>query len=335
MRDFYQSLHVYVCASRSEGTPNPCLEAAACGLPVVTTPVGNMPEFVRDGVNGFFVARDVDAIAATLRRLRDDPELRERMGHAARDGRGVELRADASGDDVDPVFLERTGQPRQREEHERQGDEPHHAAGEDVGRQLVHADHVLVDDQRQDLRVGEDQEVLQRRQRERAGQGAPVPERVTEQKPHSGTRRFRIFCSPASMDTWTAAASSCRRISGVVPGAELHVDERRDAVFAGTEPRGRVVTVRRADGVAYALRVQPPVALVDGIDEDRGSGHGRAGSSSSVPASEPRCCVSVAIAPVTAWPGLTSSVSTSRSLPPSVTASRNHVGGCPRSTAER
>jgi glycosyltransferase involved in cell wall biosynthesis len=44
MREFYQSLHVYVCASRSEGTPNPCLEAAACGVPVVTTPVGNMPE---------------------------------------------------------------------------------------------------------------------------------------------------------------------------------------------------------------------------------------------------------------------------------------------------
>jgi len=43
MREFYQSLHVYVCASRSEGTPNPCLEAAACGVPVVTTPVGNMP----------------------------------------------------------------------------------------------------------------------------------------------------------------------------------------------------------------------------------------------------------------------------------------------------
>ena len=84
MRDYYQSLHVYVCASRSEGTPNPCLEAAACGLPIVTTPVGNMPEFVRDGDNGFFVTRDVEDIAAKLRRLRDDPELRERMGRAAR-----------------------------------------------------------------------------------------------------------------------------------------------------------------------------------------------------------------------------------------------------------
>jgi len=84
MRELYQSLHVYICASRSEGTPNPCLEAAACGVPVVTTPVGNMPELIRDGENGLFVTRDVDDIAAKLRRLRDDPELRERMGRAAR-----------------------------------------------------------------------------------------------------------------------------------------------------------------------------------------------------------------------------------------------------------
>jgi glycosyltransferase involved in cell wall biosynthesis len=84
MREFYQSLHVYICASRSEGTPNPCLEAAACGLAVLTTPVGNMPELIRDGENGLFVTRDVDDIAAKLRRLRDDPELREQMGCAAR-----------------------------------------------------------------------------------------------------------------------------------------------------------------------------------------------------------------------------------------------------------
>jgi len=84
MREFYQSLHVYICASDTEGTPNPCLEAAACGVPVVTTPVGNMPELIRDGENGLFVTRDIDDIAAKLRLLRDDPALRERMGRAAR-----------------------------------------------------------------------------------------------------------------------------------------------------------------------------------------------------------------------------------------------------------
>jgi glycosyltransferase involved in cell wall biosynthesis len=84
MLDFYHSLDVYVCASDSEGTPNPCLEAAACGLPVVTTRVGNMPELIRDGENGFFVDRDAGDLALKLTRLRDDPALRARLGRAAR-----------------------------------------------------------------------------------------------------------------------------------------------------------------------------------------------------------------------------------------------------------
>lgn len=79
MREFYHSLDVYVCASRSEGTPNPCLEAAACGVPLVTTCVGNMPELVRHGINGFFVERNADDIARHLRTLRDDSDLRTAM----------------------------------------------------------------------------------------------------------------------------------------------------------------------------------------------------------------------------------------------------------------
>ncbi len=85
MVDFYHSLDVYVCASRDEGTPNPCLEAAACGLPVVTTAVGNMPELIRDGENGFLVRRDAADMAARLTQLSDDPDLRARMGRAARE----------------------------------------------------------------------------------------------------------------------------------------------------------------------------------------------------------------------------------------------------------
>ena len=84
MRDFYHSLDVYVCASKSEGAPNPCLEAAASGLPVVTTRVGSMPELIRHGDNGFFVERDVADIAGRLDPLRRDPELRGRLGRAAR-----------------------------------------------------------------------------------------------------------------------------------------------------------------------------------------------------------------------------------------------------------
>lgn len=84
MLAFYRTLDVYVCASRSDGTPNPCLEAAACGVPLVTTPVGNMPEFVVDGENGFFFDRTVDDLVSKLRVLRDEPSRRRRMGEAAR-----------------------------------------------------------------------------------------------------------------------------------------------------------------------------------------------------------------------------------------------------------
>jgi len=84
MREFYRSLDVYICASRSEGTPNPCLEAAACGVPLVTTRVGNMPELVRSGVNGFFVERQVADLAGKLGLLRDAPGLRASMAQQIR-----------------------------------------------------------------------------------------------------------------------------------------------------------------------------------------------------------------------------------------------------------
>ena len=79
MLDFYRDLDVYVCASRSEGTLNPCLEAAACGVPLVTTRVGNMPELVRDGDNGLFFDGTAEGLANKLALLRDTPSLRSRM----------------------------------------------------------------------------------------------------------------------------------------------------------------------------------------------------------------------------------------------------------------
>ncbi|GEM_PF-382687 len=80
MRAFYRSLDAYICASSEEGTPNPCLEAAACGVPLLTTRVGNMPELVRHGVNGLFIERDVDDIAEKLALLLHNSFLREEMG---------------------------------------------------------------------------------------------------------------------------------------------------------------------------------------------------------------------------------------------------------------
>jgi glycosyltransferase involved in cell wall biosynthesis len=44
MNDYYNSIDIYVCASDTEGSPDPVLESMACGLPVVSTDVGIVPE---------------------------------------------------------------------------------------------------------------------------------------------------------------------------------------------------------------------------------------------------------------------------------------------------
>ena len=40
MADYYNSIDIYICTSKHEGTPNPVLEAMACGVPVISTNVG-------------------------------------------------------------------------------------------------------------------------------------------------------------------------------------------------------------------------------------------------------------------------------------------------------
>jgi glycosyltransferase involved in cell wall biosynthesis len=62
------------------------LEAMAAGLPVVSTPVGGIPDVMEDGVEGYIVEPgDVEALADRLARLINDSELRRRMGRHALD----------------------------------------------------------------------------------------------------------------------------------------------------------------------------------------------------------------------------------------------------------
>src|SRR5262249_21187815 len=84
MLEFYHSLDAYLVGSRVEGTPNPGLEAAACGIPVISTRVGNMPELIRDGENGFLIDRTPEAMSAALARLRNNPALHTSMSTCIR-----------------------------------------------------------------------------------------------------------------------------------------------------------------------------------------------------------------------------------------------------------
>ena len=67
MREWYNDATIYLCASETEGTPNPALEAAACGCTVVSTRVGNMPELLQDRENGVLVERQVGDILEGIR----------------------------------------------------------------------------------------------------------------------------------------------------------------------------------------------------------------------------------------------------------------------------
>jgi colanic acid/amylovoran biosynthesis glycosyltransferase len=69
-----------------EGIPVTLMEGMATGMPVVSTYHSGIPELIEDGVSGLLVPeRDVDALAAALRRLMGTPDVRSAMGRAARE----------------------------------------------------------------------------------------------------------------------------------------------------------------------------------------------------------------------------------------------------------
>jgi glycosyltransferase involved in cell wall biosynthesis len=78
-----QQASVYVFPSQWEGSAKTVYEAAASGLPAITTREAG--DVIRDGIEGIIVQPgDVSGIAAAIKRLYDDRPLTERMGIAAR-----------------------------------------------------------------------------------------------------------------------------------------------------------------------------------------------------------------------------------------------------------
>lgn len=76
---------VFVLPSAYEGLPNVVLEAMACGLPVIATRVGGVPDVIEHGRSGLLVpAGDADALCDGIREVLTDRKLAHELGRHAR-----------------------------------------------------------------------------------------------------------------------------------------------------------------------------------------------------------------------------------------------------------
>lgn len=83
--DLMALMDVFALPSWREGMPRSAIEAAASGLPLVLTDIRGCREVVRDEIEGLLVpVRDPIRLAEAILRLLEDPELRRRLGTAAR-----------------------------------------------------------------------------------------------------------------------------------------------------------------------------------------------------------------------------------------------------------
>ena len=83
--EILRQAHIACLPSYAEGLPKSILEAAATGLPIVATDIPGCREIARENETGFLVPKqDAKELASALKRLIEDPALRQRLGTTAR-----------------------------------------------------------------------------------------------------------------------------------------------------------------------------------------------------------------------------------------------------------
>ena len=72
---------IFILPSHSEGLPNVVLEAMACGLPIIATRVGGIPEAVEDGKSGILVEKqDVASLTRAIKYMVENKDEARQMG---------------------------------------------------------------------------------------------------------------------------------------------------------------------------------------------------------------------------------------------------------------
>lgn len=79
-----QGADIFVFSSLAEASPTVIWEAMAMGKAIVTTDVGSISQYIKDGISGFIVpVKDTSALTEKVKILIADSALRERMGREA------------------------------------------------------------------------------------------------------------------------------------------------------------------------------------------------------------------------------------------------------------
>ena len=82
--DLMRQSRIFCLPSHGEGTPNSVMEALSCGLPIVATNVGGIPDIVEHEKTGLLVNKgDVENLASSLISLLNDYDRCVDMGKAA------------------------------------------------------------------------------------------------------------------------------------------------------------------------------------------------------------------------------------------------------------
>ena len=102
-----QAGEVFVLPSYGdEGVPQGIMQAMACGLPVISTPIGAIAEAVQDGVTGMLIApKDANALGIALQTLLADSALRERMSDAGQARAQAHFGIDRMAETMEAIFL--------------------------------------------------------------------------------------------------------------------------------------------------------------------------------------------------------------------------------------
>jgi UDP-glucose:(heptosyl)LPS alpha-1,3-glucosyltransferase len=127
---YYAAADIYVGPSLEDTFAQPPTEAMGCGLPVITTATNGTAEIMTDGIDGLVLQdpNDVSGLAARIRWLYDNPELRDRMGAQAAVTAG-EYTWDRNGVEMRAIFSRKLDEKRHVEKQPRAYPKPEPPAG--------------------------------------------------------------------------------------------------------------------------------------------------------------------------------------------------------------